>query len=699
MGKNNKAYTGAGADNFRNIENIEMYEEGVFFYLTSGNVVGAIGGGTNVDNTLEIIGTTDLDTLAPNSPVRVRGSSTVLQTDQTGVKFDDASVGDFVVLLAENDVDGDKVYTLGSITLNFEVHREQITDTTDYLLTGVYQEVCAGLTTKGYLADSSQGVLSFRIENSGNADTEVEFYTAKNGVGTGKTYVRDIPRRVGGATPSLTDISQNDTILSGITLGDEIQLFVRNNGGGTLTVKGTDLTTTIGLIQYSDVQATLNEFHYIETDQSSEIDPALDDIMLAYDAGTRLPYSTTFADVRKVITPENEKEVRVPSDFDNIDSTKIYKIAVPFLDMGTYEVEIPAGGLFVTGPTAGVATIFSDEDNHTVFKSAVGGCGTVDFQNVTLSATGLNSQVVNLTSLTGIETVSFRDVIFQSCTSRGKLNNFFQGLELDTIFFGGSPELELDGVWLGGYDINTSFARFLDSVSTDPLFKAGASFVMNSRFSSNMNLDLGTNGSFFDFSDSNFPNPSTIQLSECIITRDGVSDAEDANITPNIDSSNLSCQWYRNQGMTNTFVGGELDITTEVTTSIPAQSTFYDLEGTYTAVDLQHFDSPANGQLRHLGINPREYRLYIDYALDSSPNDVLIMRVLKWDNSDSQFVTIKDEPIQVNSFVGGRDVAFLRFSVPVELDQNDYIKLQIANDSDNTDITAELGSSYRLEER
>ena len=77
---------------------------------------------------------------------------------------------------------------------------------------------------------------------------------------------------------------------------------------------------------------------------------------------------------------------------------------------------------------------------------------------------------------------------------------------------------------------------------------------------------------------------------------------------------------------------------------------------------------------------------------------MLTLRVLKWDDSASSFITVLDQSRQVNNLVGGRDVAFFNININTELDQNDYIKIQIANDTVNN-VTAEADSYYIVEER
>jgi hypothetical protein len=157
--------------------------------------------------------------------------------------------------------------------------------------------------------------------------------------------------------------------------------------------------------------------------------------------------------------------------------------------------------------------------------------------------------------------------------------------------------------------------------------------------------------------------------------------------------------WKGNIGIQNTFEGGRTAISVEAATSVGATGTFYDIAGTWDTSDLQHFDSPSAGALRHLGNNPREFRVNIALALDSAANNEIDLKVVKWDDSASSFIDLDVFARQVNNFVGGRDVAFFTMSTKAELDKNDYIKLQVSNESSTSDITAELGSFFQIEER
>lgn len=381
-----------------------------------------------------------------------------------------------------------------------------------------------------------------------------------------------------------------------------------------------------------------------------------------------------------------------------LDSTKEYFID-GIVNMGGQSVIVPVGGLNLTGYNFDVSKLISSTAGYTMFTSPVGGSGNVLGKDYAIEVTGTGSQVYNITSATGFDAFEFARINYNDCESLGTITDYRQGLEVGTGRFGGKPQLTLAGPWIGGYFIDTSIIRNLDDGAYS-LFSAGAGFVMTSRFRSNMNLDLPASASFFDFAASNFVNPSTLQIEGAIVTRNGAFDATDSNIAPNITEAELVSNWMGNNGMPNTFEGGSIGVTTEVATVISVISTFVDVAATlWTPVDLQHFENPSNGQLRHLGNTPREFTVIANFALVSTNGDDITLRIAKWDDSASSFVTVLDQTREVNNFVGGRNVAFFNVNINTTLDANDYILLQVANQTSTDNITAEADSYFIVEAR
>ena len=378
-----------------------------------------------------------------------------------------------------------------------------------------------------------------------------------------------------------------------------------------------------------------------------------------------------------------------------IDSTKQYFIDGS-VDVSGITVTVPSTGIFIAGYNLDLSELTCSDNSYTMFNG--GSAGNVFIKDLSLEVTGTGSQIFDLTDATGFNAIEFVRVNFNNCSAIGELNGFRQGLENNTGRFGGTPEMTLSGTWLGGYFIETSIVRSLTDGGYT-LFKAGTNFSMNSRFRTNQNIDLPANVSYFDFAPSNFVNPSTVQVTGALVSRGGVFNSVDTNITPNISQADLKSAWSNNIGMPNTFEGGKLTVSSENLTNIGAGSTWYTLNAIWNATSLEHFDSPSSGQLRHLGNSPREYKCTINFVIESQANNDLGIRLRKWDDSASSFIDFGERRRQVNSLVGGRDVAIFNFSFNVSLDQNDYVYFQVRNNNGNNNLTLELNSDWFLEER
>ena len=382
-----------------------------------------------------------------------------------------------------------------------------------------------------------------------------------------------------------------------------------------------------------------------------------------------------------------------------IDSTKEYFID-GIIDIADNSITVPTTGITIKGYSFDVSGLTSSENSYTMFVSetALIGSGNVLGSDYYISVTGTSSKVYELYDATGFHAFEFQRVNYNDCTSLGDIHDYRQGLETGTGRFGGKPSLTLHGTWLGGYFIDTSIVRSLTDGSYY-LFQEGTSFVMASRFRSNMNIDLPASAGFVDFVNANFTNPSTLQFVNMIMTRNGVFDIADTNYTPNITQKELASSWSGNNGLKNTFEGGRLLVTSESATVISVGSTWYTLNATWTTNRLEHFDSPAAGQLRHIGNSPREYRCVVNFVIESTQNNVLGIRLRRWDDSTSTFTEFTEVRRQVNNLSGSRDVAVFNFVFNVNLDQNDYVYFQIRNNNGNNNATLELDSDWFLENR
>jgi hypothetical protein len=383
--------------------------------------------------------------------------------------------------------------------------------------------------------------------------------------------------------------------------------------------------------------------------------------------------------------------VKQASDFGVIDSTKTYYID-GIVDMSSTSIEVPATGISLHGSTFDVSQLISSEDNYTMFTSPVGGSGNVLMHDMSITTSGTSSQVFALTDATGFNAIEIEAVNFNDCTSLGYLDSYRQGLETGTGRFGGSPELEFRNTMVGGWRVDTSIVRSV-TVPT-ALFKAGAGLAYNGRFIIGINADLPATGALIDFAPANINNDESLQLNNCRITRSGVIDADDSTIHPNIDESNVKSIWSNNVGLPNTIKYIRGNITAEVTTTISDTDTYYPLLGTFTIQENSHFDMPANGEFRLLTGNG-SYQISGDLVIDGGANDVLDIRVTKSTDGGSTWPTeLFHIRRQVNSLVGGRDVAFFPMSFITTLVKDDRIRIEVENKTTTANVTVELDSYF-----
>lgn len=227
------------------------------------------------------------------------------------------------------------------------------------------------------------------------------------------------------------------------------------------------------------------------------------------------------------------------------------------------------------------------------------------------------------------------------------------------------------------------------------LFKTGTSLSFSGRFISGVNCDLPAIGALIDFSDTEIVNDESLILNGAFITRQGVIDATDTSISPNINETNVKCLWSNNTGVPNTQKYLKSTVTTELTTSIVMIDTYYPLAATWNIdANPSHFDMPANGEFRLLSGNGK-YQINGDLEIEGNANDVIDIRVTCSDDDGATWPMIVNHiSRQVNSFVGPVDVAFFPINFIATIKKNQRLRLEIENKTAARDVTAQLDSYF-----
>lgn len=360
-----------------------------------------------------------------------------------------------------------------------------------------------------------------------------------------------------------------------------------------------------------------------------------------------------------------------------IDSSKKYIIdgIIDFTGIG-FNIVIPRTGFSYKGLGSEISLIKCDDDNYDLFVSEDGGSGTLFGEDCAIEVSGTNSKVYNLTDATGFNAFEFSGINYNNCTSLGEINGYRQGLEVNTGRFGGAPELTLSGAW-DGYRISTSIALNMSNLTS--LFKAGDGLVFSGRFVTDINCNLPSTGALIDFSESNIANDESLILDGAYVRREGVINASDTTLYPNIDHASVKSNWGNNTGLPNTQKYIKLVCSAEVATIVVAPSTYYPLLGTMTAVDSIQFDSPVNGQIRLLTGNGL-YNIDGTIQVKGTAGDLVDVRVTKSTDGGSTFPTqINHIQLEIANLSGPNDFATYSLNFSASLKKNDRIRLETEN--------------------
>lgn len=396
---------------------------------------------------------------------------------------------------------------------------------------------------------------------------------------------------------------------------------------------------------------------------------------------------------KRVIVNQNNFDITICG---TIDSSKDYFLD-GIIDIGANTIEVPSTGLTITGYSFDLSGIVTSEDNAVIFSSPVGGSGNLLLENILLRASGTNAKVYDITDSNGFNAIELDKVNFIACTSLGSWTNYRQGLEVGTGRFGGRPTLELIGNMVGGMRVSTSITRGLDSGMTEPLFKAGAGLLIKGRFVTDMNCDLPSGASLLDFSPSNIFRNESLIIKGAYFARGGVLNQTDANITPNIDASNIKCLWTANTGIKNTHKYIKSIITAEVATVIGTIDVYEELAGTWTEQNSSHISQIADNRWKCLSGNGT-YQINGDFTVDGVQNSELSIRVLKSTDGGSSWAEINHVKRPINALQGGRNVSFITISFITDLVEDDQVKLEIENYTSASNLTAELDSFLIISE-
>lgn len=392
--------------------------------------------------------------------------------------------------------------------------------------------------------------------------------------------------------------------------------------------------------------------------------------------------------------PINEITITKASDLGGtLKSTVLYRIDGK-IDMGSTQITVPQGGLFLRGTDYFVSSLFSSANNYTMFIDDGVFAGNVRMSELTLEVTGTSSKVFDLDNAGNFASIEFNSVNFgdfgTATTSLGELANYRQFRTSDSGFFNLNDGLTFSGTWAGGFAIRDSIALAIPNSVT--LFKEGTSLDFQESSISNINAaGLDTSVIVFDFDENNFSRDEGFALNGARFTIGG-------NAVPNADPSSTKVYFKDCSGVANTYGGGKWKSSVEVITPLTL-NTPTKILGTTVYSNMVYFSNSTNNAFVYESTIQKDFNINVNLVIDGGANDEINVIIRQWDDSTSSYIDLDSQIRAINNSQGGNDVGYFSNDAIATMNENDRIEIWMENTTDGTDATLKIGSSVTISVR
>jgi len=365
------------------------------------------------------------------------------------------------------------------------------------------------------------------------------------------------------------------------------------------------------------------------------------------------------------------------------------------IDMGEVTIETPPNGVSIYSDDLNVKGLYSTADNYTMFTSPAGSySGNASFQSMFLNASGTNSKIFDLDNDGNFGAIEFTTVNignfgYDATTSFGELTDYRQAFFNGVGFINYGDGLTFNGTW-AGLTITDSIALLAPAGST--LLKEGTNLTFSDGVRIGIKFDsTDATSVLLDFDEANILAAGGLSLKNVRTSA--------TNAVPNITGANVNSRFSDNQGIRNTYIGGQWGVTTEATTTIPAVDTPVKVAGTTTYADLQHFTGDADNAFTYIGTQNIEVEIKGLLSISGGNNDQVQIFFRKWDNSASAYVDLPKSTATLNGGGSGNRAEGVGVFGYTDMDENDRIEVWIQNISDSSNVTAVLGGLVSVTER
>lgn len=358
----------------------------------------------------------------------------------------------------------------------------------------------------------------------------------------------------------------------------------------------------------------------------------------------------------------------------------------------TKPINVPGSGV------NGGLTFFGLGNNFTTISISVAqpmftGGGNLFLNDMIVSANTVGSSVFAMTSATAFEAVELINVNFQFCESLGYLDGFRQGLIINGFLFGDKQGLEFRGTWSGGYRVDASRFIFTPTIGSY-MFKSAIGHSFGSRFVTNANSTIGSGSIGHDFREDTFVNDAEFQVIDAQFDGNGT-------YINGITASSIKSLWRDNRGVDDTFQGCVYRNTTDTVTNIQGVSNYAELAIVNSVIeDVWHGSQSASFfHARYLSSLAINVRVEIVLALSSGANNEIEIEIRKYDSANTTFTSLENFKLTANGGSLGDRVQPITLPTFTRLEQDERIRIFVRNNSQNRDISTELGSKLIISKR
>jgi hypothetical protein len=347
----------------------------------------------------------------------------------------------------------------------------------------------------------------------------------------------------------------------------------------------------------------------------------------------------------------------------------------------------------IAGVNQNVNSLYSSEDNVTLIKSTY----NLFMNALEIYLDGDNQTVWDNRGTTTFESFELNQVVVYSGGSplatgtnskMGYIESIRQGFMGTMFFWGVHDGFECAKHWVGGglRISNTLWlmctGKFYYSSVSDPV-------VFETRFSSNANVNVPLGSIGYDFPETAFTYDGQYQLQSGNASGAGVIVTEWNGKSP---AYNTRANFRNNNGIQNTYIGGEWKLTFATTTTINTQNVWTPLNLATAEFDLAWF-SESNGVFTYLSDTPLDFTSINAITMTGKSGDIIELMARRVEFIGGIETDLQEAQLTIKGTLNqGRSTA-TPLNTTGKLVKGDQLRIDVRNTSGNQDVTSMPGTN------